>query len=248
MKLISIITPAYNAGAFLEETIKSVQAQTYKNWEMLIVDDCSKDNTVEVAQRYAREDPRVRLIRHEENQGVAGARNTALAQAKGEYVAFLDSDDLWLPEKLQKQLAFMEENGHILTYTAFQRFDSETGERGKVIPAPPKMTYQSIFYNTAIGCLTVMVNRERSGPIEMPKLRHAEDQCTWQSILKDGHTAYGIPEVLALYRVSGGSMTANKGKAARRQWDVYRQYHGFSVVKSGVYFAGYAIHALLRHL
>lgn len=248
MKLISIITPAYNAGKFIAKTIDSVLAQTYGNYEMLIVDDCSSDDTVSIVESYATRDERIKLIRHEKNQGVAAARNTALAAAVGEYVAFLDSDDMWMPKKLERQLAFMEENGYVLTYTAYQKYFTDTDTVGKVLHVPTKMTHKSIFSNTAIACLTVMINRERSGEFSMPPLKHFEDQCTWQSILARGYVAYGLDENLALYRVSSGSLTANKKTAVKRQWAVYREYFGFSVVRSAYYFLGYAIRAVIKHL
>lgn len=248
MKLVSIITPAYNAAGYIAATIESVRAQSYQNWEMLIVDDCSSDNTVQVVEKYCSLDSRIRLIRHVQNQGVAGARNTALSEAKGEYVAFLDSDDMWMPNKLDMQLSFMEENGYVLTYTAYQKYISETDARDKVITVPKKMTRNAIFYNTAIACLTVMVNKEKSGDFKMPLLKHSEDQCTWQTILSRGYVAYGLNENLALYRVSRNSMTANKGKSAKRQWDVYRKHYGFSLLRSCWYFVSYAFHAVIKHL
>lgn len=248
MKKVSIVTPVYNAAEYIAQTIKSVQAQTYSNWEMLIVDDCSTDNTIQVVENFCREDERIRLIKHEKNQGASKTRNTALANATGEYIAFLDGDDLWAPEKLEKQLAFMEENGYVLTYTAYQMFYSEKNEKGKIIYVPSKMTYEEIYYNTAIACLTVMVNREVAGDFEMPVIDHAEDQCTWQSILKRGYVAYGLNENLASYRISANSLTGNKRKAAQKQWRVYRKYHKFSVIKSAIYFTGYAVRAVIKHM
>ncbi len=244
--MISVITPAYNAAACIAETVASVQKQTYTDWEMIIVDDCSSDDTYAVAQALAAQDERIKVVRHEKNQGVAAARNTALDLAQGDYVAFLDSDDLWTAEKLEKQHAFMEENGHVLTYTQYQVYYGE-GRCGKIIDVPPKMTYTDIFKNTAIACLTVMVNRKKSGDFHMPPLKHTEDQCTWQDILKRGYTAYALCENLALYRTSENSMTGNKKKVIKRQWSTYRDYYKFSLVKSGYYFVCYAINAVKKH-
>ncbi len=247
-KKVSVITPAYNASEYIVETIESVLNQSYTNWEMLIVEDCSTDNTVEIVNKYCEKDSRIKLIKHTENQGVSAARNTALKQADGEYIAFLDSDDMWHSEKLTKQLAFMEENQYVLTYTGYQKYLSETKEKGKIIDAPEKMTYESIFYNTAIACLTVMVNREKSGEFFMPLINHTEDQCTWQSILKKCDCkAYGLNENLALYRVSSNSLTGNKLNAVKKQWNTYRKYHKLSVIKSGIYFVGYVLNALKKH-
>ena len=248
MKLISVITPAYNSGSYIRNTIESVISQTYQNWEMLIVDDCSTDSTIQIAEEYSKKDDRIKIIKHIKNQGVAAARNTALSEAKGEYIAFLDSDDMWMPQKLDVQYRFMEDNGYVLTYTAYQKYFSETGEKGKLITVPKKMTRSSIFYNTAIACLTVMVNKKVAGDFRMPLLPHSEDQCTWQAILAKGYVACGLNENLALYRVSNNSLTGNKVKAAKRQWNMYRKHYGFSIIKSGVYFCSYAIHAVIKHL
>lgn len=249
MSVVSVITPAYNAAQYLPETIESVQRQTFTDWEMLIVDDCSTDDTYQIACRYAWEDSRIRVIRHEKNAGVSAARNTALDAAFGEYIAFLDSDDLWLPEKLEKQLAFMRGNGYVLTYTTYQQFRSDTKELGKIMRAPKKMTRRAIYGNTAIGCLTVMVDRKAAGTFHMPPIHHTEDQCTWQEILQKCDTAaYGLQENLALYREGNASLTQSKSGAAKKQWKTYREFHRFSVWKSGYYFVNYAINAVLRRV
>lgn len=248
MKLVSIITPAYNAELYIEQTINSVLCQTYSNWEMLIVDDCSMDNTTHIVEQYCVADSRIRLLKHEQNQGVAAARNTALTQARGEFIAFLDSDDLWFPQKLEKQIHFMKENGFALTYTSYQMFGLNKTQGGKVIKPPAKMTHKKIFYNTGIACLTVMVDREKVGAFEMPLIKHFEDQCTWQSILKRGYVAYRLKDNLALYRVSSSSLTANKMNAIKQQWNVYRKFYKFTIFRSALYFAGYAWNAFIKRL
>lgn len=247
MSQVSIIVPAYNAATILPETINSVLAQTYEDWEMLIIDDCSTDNTYQVALSFAEKDDRILVLQNEKNSGVAFTRNTGIAAAKGKFIAFLDSDDLWLPDKLEKQVAFMEKNGHALTYTAYQKFDTNSGERGKVISAPKKMTARKILGNTAIGCLTVMVNVDITGPFKMPLIKHTEDNVTWQEILSRGYTAYGINEVLALYREGNVSLTSNKASSVKLQWSTYRDYYKFSFVKSAFLFACYLKNAVLKH-
>jgi len=245
---ISIITPAYNASKYIGATIDSVIAQTYQNWELIIVNDCSKDNTVEVVQKYANYEPRIRLIDHETNVGVACARNTALDAATGDYIAFLDSDDMWMPEKLEKQLNFMQENNFAITYTKYQIYFSDTCQKGKVVKAKKKMTERSVYKDTSIACLTVMVNRKETGLFHMPRIKHTEDNVTWQEIMSRGYAAYGLLENLALYRMSSSSMTGNKMKAARDQWDTYRKYYKFSLVKSAYFFCWYAFNAIKRKL
>lgn len=248
MKLISIITPAFNAERYIEKTISSVLNQTYSNWEMIIVDDCSTDATASIAKEYSYKDKRIKVITHEKNQGVAAARNTALKAANGSYIAFLDSDDMWKPEKLEKQYFFMEKNNYTLTYTAYQKYFSDSKELGKVISVPKHMTKQSILYNTSIACLTVMVNKEKTGFFEMPLLNHYEDQSTWRNIIGSDDKAYGLNENLALYRITSHSMTSNKYHSAMRQWRIYRTYYKFSVFKSIIYFTGYAVNAVIKHL
>lgn len=249
MSTVSVITPAYNASQHLPETIQSVQQQTFTDWEMIIVDDCSSDNTFEVACNCAKDDPRIKVLRHEKNAGVSAARNTALDFASGDYIAFLDSDDLWLPQKLEKQLTFMQENHYVLTYTAYQQFNTETKELGRSIKAPKKMTHNAIYGNTAIGCLTVMVDRKTVGPFHMPPISHTEDQCTWQEILRRGYdAAYGLQENLALYREGNASLTRSKLGAIKKQWKTYREFHQFSIIKSGFYFINYAINAVWKRL
>lgn len=248
MPLISIITPAYNAENFIGETIKSVQQQTYPNWELIIVDDCSKDYTSVLVNDYVKEDHRIRLIKAPQNGGVAKARNIGLENAKGEYIAFVDSDDLWKPDKLEKQLSFMKEKGCVLSYTDFQKFNTNDGSLGKVMKCPAKMKAEDILKNTAIGCLTVMVDKKQAGEFRMPPLGHTEDNCTWYQILKKTNSeAYNQGEVLSLYREGNASLTKNKGKSAKQQWETYRRYFGFSRIKSAYYFAWYAINAVLRH-
>lgn len=247
MNKVSVITPTYNASLFFKKTVESVQSQTFTDWEMIIVDDCSTDNTYELAMELSESDVRIKVIRHEVNLGVAAARNTALDNATGDFIAFLDSDDLWMPNKLERQLTFMEQNDYVLTYTMYQKFDSETGKLGKIIRAPDKMTSKAIYGNTSIGCLTVIVNRKKVGGFHMPLLKHTEDNCTWQEILNRGYIAYGLNENLALYREGFVSLTNNKKKAALQQWDTYRKHYKFSLIKSTYYFVCYAFNALIKH-
>lgn len=248
MSQVSIITPTYNAEKYLEATVKSVQAQSYTDWEMIIVDDCSVDNTYDLARNLASKDNRIRVLKNSVNLGVALTRNVALDAANGEYVAFLDSDDLWLPDKLKKQVEFMDFNKCILSYTNYKKFNSETGViEEKVIRGPSSMTAKRIYGDTSIGCLTVMVNRKLSGPFHMPKLNHMEDNITWQGILAKGYVGYRIDEVLALYREGNSSLTSSKKKAVKQQWNIYRDYYHFSILKSTYYFMQYAFHAVKKH-
>ena len=248
MPKVSVITPAYNAASFLQETVNSVRVQTFCDWEMIIVDDCSTDETYDLSTRIAETDKRIKVLHNDKNIGVAATRNKALDAAIGEYIAFLDADDLWLPQKLEKQVTFMDNGQYALTYTNYRKFDTNTGIVSyKIIKAPPTMTAKRIYGDTSIGCLTVMVNRSLSGVFHMPLRSHTEDNITWQEILSRGFTAHRLDDVLSLYREGNSSLTHGKIKAAKQQWQTYREYYKFSVQRSLFYFVQYAFHATTKH-
>ncbi len=239
--LISVITPAYNAENFIHETIESVLKQSYKNWEMIIVDDCSKDRTREIVKKYVEKDSRIKLFQLETNSGSAVARNTAMKNASGKYIAFLDSDDLWYPEKLEKQLQFMQEKNIAFSFTKYIRMEEDGTLRNAISKAPASVGYHDLMKHCVIGCLTVMVDREEIGPLEMVNIRTRQDYVYWLTITKMGYRAYGLPEVLAKYRSVDNSISSNKLKAAKRQWYVYRVIEKQNLIKSIYYFAHYAV-------
>lgn len=245
--LVSIITPAYNAAAYIAETIESVFNQTYINWEMLIVNDCSQDNTAEIVQSYAVKDKRIKLINLKQNSGAAVARNTAMQNAKGRYIAFLDSDDLWKKEKLQKQIQFMQRNGYAFTFTNYQYLKLKLDEKLRIIKVPKSLTYEQSLKNTIIGCLTVIVDRQETGNFQMPLVRAGQDHLTWWLLMKRGFKAYGLQENLAEYRRVEGSISHNRFKAIKRHWKLYREYERLSLVKSAYCFICYALHAVKKH-
>lgn len=245
--LVSIITPAYNCEKFIVDTIESVIAQSYLNWEMIIINDKSTDNTKSIVEKYCSIDSRVKLINQEKNSGVAKARNAGIEAAEGRFIAFLDSDDCWKNDKLKKQLDFMKKNDYALTYTSYE-YISEDGKRlNKIISIPSSQNYKQGLKNTIIGCLTVIVDREKVGDFEMPALKHGEDHVTWLSIMKNGNLAYGLNENLAFYRVSKQSLTGNKMKVLRYQWQNYRDVLGISFFKRIYYFSCYSINAVRKH-
>lgn len=244
--LVSIITPAYNAERFIADTIKSVLNQTYANWEMLIANDCSRDNTAGIVERYSANDCRIKMINAEKNSGVSAARNLALNKAVGKYVAFIDSDDCWMPDKLEKQIAFMLSKDIVFSFTSYRLIDEKGVSLNRYVYSKPIMKYQDVIKNTLIGCLTVMINIEKAGPLNFPLIPHTEDTMAWAEILKRGFIAYGMPEVLSLYRVSTDSMTAKKMKMAKLQWDTYRDYCKYGVLKSTYYFCCYAVNAITK--
>ncbi|MDA3820250.1 MAG: glycosyltransferase family 2 protein [Candidatus Delongbacteria bacterium] len=246
--MISIITPAYNASQFISNTIESVIAQTYKDWEMLIVDDCSSDNTMEIVQDYAKRDTRIRLIQNAENTGAAEARNVALRQAKGHYIAFLDSDDMWKPGKLEKQLSFMQGNDYAFTFTGYECVNEKADKVLYNVNAKEAFSYRKFLRNTAIGTLTVMINRDKTGFFEMPRIRSSHDMALWLDIMKRGYKAYGLNECLAQYRLVEGSNTAGKLKAAKDVWRVYRDIEKLNLMYSCFNFTGYAVNAILKRM
>ena len=246
--LVSIITPSYNSSKFIKDCVASVFSQTYKNWEMIIVDDCSKDNSKEIISELSTKDKRIKPIFLEKNVGAAEARNTAIRQSKGKYVAFLDSDDLWNPKKLEKQLSFMKENEIAFSYTTYQFMSENCEDLSNIISAPEKMTYHSYLRNTIIGCLTVIIDREKSGEFEMPNIRSSHDMALWLLIMKRGFSAYGLDENLAKYRVVSSSNTSNKLKAAKEVWYVYRIVEKLNVFYALICFLGYALNAIRKRI
>ncbi|TKI85338.1 glycosyltransferase family 2 protein [Bacillus mycoides] len=245
--MVSVIIPSYNASPFIKEAIQSVQSQTYTNWEMIIVDDVSKDNTRELIKEEIKKDGRIQLIELQENGGAAIARNTGINCAKGTYIAFLDSDDLWLPEKLEKQVAFMQNNDLAFSFTSYQIMDQDGNLTEKVVHVPEKINYNGLLKNTIIGCLTVMLDVEKLGKVQMPNIRTRQDTATWLKILKQGHYAYGLDEVLSKYRKVENSISSKKFKMAKMNWKLYREIEGLSVLKSAWCFINYALNGVVKH-
>ena len=244
--LISIIMPAYNTASFIQQSIESVLSQTYPDWELIVIDDYSTDATAEIVKSYCSRDSRIILLQNEKNYGVAVSRNRGLQQASGRYLAFLDSDDLWIPEKLEKQLSFMQENDYAFTFSSYQQITAE-GLKKRVIQAKRVITGKQILGNTTIGCLTVMLDKNRFGDFSMPNICHMEDNATWQKLLGDGEKGYGIDQVLAYYRVGNDSLTRSKLLSVKHQWRVYRTYYHFNFLKSFHYFTCYALNAIKKY-
>lgn len=242
MPLVSVITPSYNCSAFIKETVESVLSQSYPHWEMIIVDDKSKDDSVYVIQQYVAEDQRIKLIPLSQNIGAAGARNVAIQQAIGDYIAFLDSDDLWLPTKLEEQVSFMQKGNLAFSFTSYSLISEEGTHMDIEVTAPPIVDYKYLIGNTTIGCLTVMLDRQQIQRIEMP-ITQPEDTALWLSLLKQGHQAYGLQKVLANYRIVRNSTSRNKVKAAYRYWKLLRSQEKLSLIKVNFYFSKYAYHA-----
>jgi teichuronic acid biosynthesis glycosyltransferase TuaG len=238
---------AHDAEAFIAETIASVQAQTLGDWELLVADDASSDRTTAIVAAAAAEDPRIRLIRLEPNGGVARARNEALAAAQGRFIAFLDSDDLWLPQKLERQVAFMQRQDAAVSYTGYRRID-ETGRRiGRLISAPPRLGYRELLQNTAIATLTGMVDTAKTGPICMAEARR-DDYILWLSLLRRGFVAHGLQLDLARYRVVRGSLSSKPMRSAAWVWEVYRKVENLGRLQAAWCMLHYSVRAMLKRL
>jgi teichuronic acid biosynthesis glycosyltransferase TuaG len=249
--LVSIIVPVYNVEKYICETIECVRKQTYDNWELLLVEDCSKDNTVAVILEYLDEvqDARVRLIRQEKNNGAARSRNRGVKEARGRYIAYLDADDLWVPEKLEKELAFMKEKQAAFAFTGYEFADEKGKGLGKVVRVPEILTYKEALKNTTIFTTTVMFDTEKIDKnfLEMPIIK-SEDTALWWKVLRSGYVAYGLDENLVRYRRAGKSLSSNKLEAMRRIWNLYRKAEGMSIPSSAYHFCYWAVNAVLRRV
>jgi teichuronic acid biosynthesis glycosyltransferase TuaG len=244
--LVSIITPAYNAAPFVKQTIESVQGQSYRSWEMIVVDDCSSDETATTVEKCARFDSRVRLIVQEHNQGPAMARNAAIASARGRFIAFLDSDDWWLPGKLQQQLDFMNRTQAPISYTQFRRVSADGSRLGHCVNIPNQLNYHELLRNTAMATSTVIVDRRHTGEFRMVDTYY-DDYVLWLSLLKQGFIARGLKEDLVRYRVLDGSVSRNKSNSALKVWQTYRQVEKLSFGYAAWCLAGYALNGLRKY-
>lgn len=231
-KLVSIITPTYNCGKFIARTIDSVQAQTYTNWEMIIVDDCSKDDTKEVVEKYMENDSRIKYECLETNSGAAVARTRAMELATGSYMAFLDSDDIWKPEKLEKQLKFMEDNDINFSCTEYEQIDEDDNKLGRVIKVVKKTGYNRLLLDCPVGNSTVMYNVEKMGKFEVPNIRKRNDDALWLQMLKKEKYIIGMPEVLMEYRIRQNSISSNKVALIKYHWKLYREIEHLNVFRS----------------
>lgn len=244
--LVSIITPAYNAEKYIEETINSVINQKYKNWEMIIVDDCSGDSTSSIVESYLKKDNRVRLIKLPKNSGVSVARNTAIQEARGRYIAFLDSDDLWKSKKLETQIKFMKDNNYYFTHSAYELINDNGEQTNKIIYVPEKVDYNRLLKGNPIGCLTVIIDMQNIKNVEMPSISH-EDFAAWLNITKEGVVAYGINENLALHRRTENSLSSNKFRAVKWTWNVYRDNQQLGLFKSMKSMFMYMLNVMLKY-
>ncbi len=244
--LVSIIMPTYNCGRFIEETVRSVQSQTYEKWEIVIVDDCSTDDTKAVVDALIDGDARIRYFCLEENSGAAVARTRAMELADGEFMAFLDSDDLWMPDKLEKQLAFMKENGYAFSCTAYEQIDEESNSLGRVIKTVKKTDYDRLLLDCPVGNSSVMYDVSKMGKFEVPNIRKRNDDALWLQMLKKEKYIYGMSEVLMRYRIRKNSISSNKLKVIKYHWILYREIEHLNVFRSAFHICYWCFLKLFR--
>ena len=246
MKKITVIIPMHNSSKHILECLESVIKQTYKNLEIIVVDDASKDNSLELVKNIKVKDNRIKVIELKENVGAGIARNKGIEAATGDYIAFLDSDDYWLLDKLEKQVKFMEENNYTFIYGGYDYFKNGRRKKAKV---PKSMNYNQLLKNHAIFTSTVMLNMEHLSKedIFMPNLRRGQDYGAWWNILKKGITAYAITDTIAIYRVGEKSLSSNKFKATKRTWHLFK-LENLSLIKRLFYFSCYSFNAVKRRI
>ena len=249
--LVSVIVPVYNANKYIEATVDSVVKQTYQNWELLLVDDGSTDGSGETIKRLEREDVsgRIKVLLPKEHGTAARARNYGLMQAEGRYIAFLDADDLWVSDKLEKEMAFMKEKKAGFVFTGYEFADANAVGTGKVVKVPETLCYKQALKNTTIFTSTVLIDTQLvdKNLVIMPEIK-SEDTATWYQILRSGHLAYGLNENLVKYRRVANSLSSNKLEAIRRIWNLYRKAEKLSFLYSAYNFVFWAVRAVLRRI
>lgn len=246
--LVSIITPVYNSQEFIEETAKSIFSQTISDWEWLVVDDGSTDNSLQLLQDLASRERRLTVFRTGGREGAAVARNIAISASSGRFIAFLDSDDLWEPEKLALQTAFMIERKAVMSHTAYRTMFEDGTDTGRVISVQDVVSYDELLDYNMIGCLTAMYDSDILGKELMPNVKLRQDYGLWLKILRKGHVACGLNTVLARYRIRQNSISANKLRAARYTWEVLRHVEDLPVYKAAPHFLRYVCKSVEKYL
>lgn len=244
--LISIIMAAYNAELTIGQAVTSVLNQTYKNFELLIIDDCSKDNTLAIAKKFSDNDERIRIIRNKENSGVSYTRKHGLKEAKGDWIAVLDSDDAWAADKLEKQIRLQKDTGGDLFYTGSAFMDNNGNPIDWYLHAPQKIQYKQLLKQNLISNSSSLVRKELYKKYYVSDDRMHEDFAVWLGILKSGKSAYGVDEPLLIYRLSKNSKSGNKLKAAKMNWNTYR-YIGLNVFEAFYYECWYIVKGMLKY-
>ena len=243
--LVSIITPTFNSEKFIAETIQSVKSQTYENWEMIIVDDCSSDETFSIISNFSKNDNRIKIHQLKNNSGAGVARNEGVNLASGRFISFLDSDDLWKPSKLKKQVEFLISNNLPLTFSFYERINEEGKPLNEIVKCPKKLHYFQLFFCNYVGNLTGIYDITYFGKINISSIRKRQDWVMWLSILKKTKIAIPIPESLAYYRVRVNSISASKYDLLKHNFSVYKNYHKLNIVMSILCMIGFLISQII---
>lgn len=244
--LVSIITPVYNAEEFLEETILSVLDQTYENWELILIDDCSKHDSYKIIDKYLRKDKRIKYLKNKKNSGPAITRNNGINISKGKYIAFLDSDDLWYKDKLKNQINFMEKNNKNICHGNYEMISKNSSVLKKII-TNKELTYKTLLKENQIKTSFLIINKEKINKIYFPNIRH-EDFAFFLDILKNNNEkSVRIDEVIGQYRVQEKSISSNKLKSALWTWKIYREHEKLNLLKSCYYFFNYALRGIRKY-
>ncbi len=238
---VSVITPMYNAADYLAQTIESVIQQTYKDWELILIDDCSEDDTQIIAQSYAEKDSRIIVLRTNKNLGMAEAINVGCCEAQGQYIAFLDSDDMWLPQKLEEQLMFMKEKDCAITCTSYVQINTEGTKEGRLFKAREKVDYKRVLLDCPVGHSTVMYDVYKLGKQVVPNIRKRSDDALWLQILKSEPYIWGLQNTLVKYRLREKSLSSNKLSLVKYHWKLYREIEHMGVFSSVFHIAYWGI-------
>ena len=245
--LISIIIPVYNVDKYIDETIKSILNQDYTNWELICVDDCSSDNSLDILRKYEKNNPRIRVFENEVNCGPSKTRNKGLFHARGNYITFLDSDDYWYKDKLSKQYTFMKENNYYFTFTGYDLADEKGRPLNKIVQVPERINYEELLQNTVISTITVMIDSRFKDQLIMPEnISNGEDMAAWLNLLKTIDYAYGLNQILSTYRQVNNSLSSGIKNKLTRMWYVYRKVEKLSLFYSIRLYIKYIINVLRK--
>ena len=245
---VSVIIPVYNKERYLSNAIESIINQSYNDWEIVLVDDCSTDDSAKIISKFTHKYHNIIYHKQDKNGGAAVARNTALTLAKGRYVAFLDADDEWLPNKLEKQLEFMVINNAAISCTALECIDEEGKPLNSVRPVIKEINYRFLLKNTMIATSTVIVDRNKTGDFQMPLRRRGQDYATWLKLLKTGEKCFGLDEVLTRYRVMKESLSSNKWSSIKQVWEIQTINEGINKFNASINICFFIINALKKRM
>lgn len=245
--LVSIITPTYNSEKYIQQTIQSVRNQTYQNWEMIIVDDCSSDNTIQIVEDIQNTEPRIILIKSDKNSGPAVSRNKGIEKAQGKYLTFLDADDIWFEDFIQNSIDTIQKTGIHFVFSSYKRSDENLNFVFSDFIVPENVTYTDILKTNSISCLTAFIDIEILGKKFMPEVYKRQDMGLWLKYLKEIPFAYGIKAPKAIYRIRENSLSRKKSDLIKYQWQFYRNVEKLSVLNSTYYMVHWAVRGFLKY-